>query len=528
VKGSEMSKRLIDETKMQSLMWFLILLGTGLMGNGMMDMITKPQIKTPGELQQVYEYGYNRGVYVKPKDNSSFTNGFVKVLLGVGINGISISQFGRNKPKLTGASNIQPPARLQPKVSSQSKKEQQIKQIRKSVIEEFLLKVELELPWVAALINNRRIICVGEGGAGKSRTAMCIAICKYIKLGRLKSGIHIVDTQGAKNHYDNTWVFGNVYDDKTCLKTVAMMEGSDRTEASDHDIFVIDEAARLSRNPQTRAIVEQAMVSAKETARKSAQSIIMCSHTLMKNELGGDDIDANIRTGALNAATILYFPANESKDGQDCKSEVVLIRKGFSDGMMMPKRVKLHTAQFDYADGWEIHEIPVWFDPAYFAKQLSIHMIALGAESKTVAPEQNKQIEKLEEQIKELTVPDRMMQLFGNDVEKLSAIVQRNDIAEDFDYNIGGMDFYRGDELTDEHLNFIRYDHKSVAVLNGCDIIECSKMKSNWGRRKFETVEQFNEFLIECEKLKLGKRSNSGKYWLMATLADTNSTLKAV
>lgn len=520
-------KRLIDDSKMRSFMWFLILIGSGLIYNGFTDMFTKPQIKTEGELQRVYEYGYNRGVYVAPKDNTSFTNGFVKVLLGVGINTLSISQFGRNEPKLTGSSNIKPPVSLQPKkADQQSQKNQQIAKIRKTVIEEFLLKVELEMPWIASLMNNPRIICVGEGGAGKSRTGMCIAICKYIKLGRSQSGIHIVDTQGEKNHFDNTWVFGNVYGLDTCMQVIPMLHGDNRTKASDHDIFILDEAANLSRNPQTRSIVEAGMISMKEFARKSAQSIIMCSHSLMKNELGGDEIDANIRIGALNAATVLYFPANKDKSGNDCKSEVVLIRNGFSDGMMMPKRVKLGTAQFDYAEGWDIHELPDWFDPAYFAKQLSVHMAALGAAPKNVEPEQNKRVEQLEREIAELTPPERMLQLFGNDSEKLNTIVLHNDIAEDFDFNIISADCYSND-LTEDQLDFMQKDHKSVAVLNGCDIIECRSLRRNWGRRRFETEVEFDDFLTECQSLKIGKRSKSGKYWIMNKLPNTVSTQKA-
>lgn len=355
--------------------------------------IQNPQILTEQEQIQIYNAGYAQQPFVAAKKNTAY--GLLQMGLGglIGYYGLALLAYEKPKNRKQVKAVVPdfpiPPAIVQSvdEKQKQEKIKESVENIKKSALEAYIYKVFKECPWVESLMEAQGIVYVGEGGAGKSRTAMCISLCQLIYRGEYCSAIGILDSQGSKNIESGTWVAGNVHEYSAIPGLLAMIKGDDRKSKSPFQAILVDEAARLSRDVLTLPILKAAMASCKEDARSRNRCFHFTAHSWMKGEWGGDST-VSLRSAMFRAVKVLYFPAKKSKTGKLQKTDLVLIRDGIDDSVQVPQRISNDDDRFNYAEDWEIHAIPDWLDPAHMLEALELHIRALQNEVKVIGKEE--------------------------------------------------------------------------------------------------------------------------------------------
>lgn len=492
---------------------------------GAIKMLTNPQIVTDNDLQMIYDYGQKKETFTRYRDTSGVANGFIQTGLGLSMAVLSSFTIGKPKPKLINTPqpiNLMPPGTVpipDLEIKAQEKLEKK-NAVFKHALTKYIEKIFIQCPWILECMGAPVIVHVGEPGAGKSRTAMSISICQIIKNGIAGSFISILDTQGDNNIQDNTWIAGTIYNQGHINSDfIDFVTGEGRNKKSPFRSTIIDEAGRLSKNADTVDLIEAVMNSDKDTGRKRNQCTHYTAHSLMKAEFGGDRL-TGVRAPLFKAAMFICYPKNVDREGKPIKTDVVFIRQGWVDGDPIPRKV---GKEYVDTQGWTQHILPDWLDPAVFAKELATHITAIGLYPRIAPDEAATAPINTDAQTAELNrkvAPESaVMQVLAVDVPRMEAIATQHDIALDFAPVGGVSDVYMTlEELrtcSEEEQDFIRNSHKPLDIsINNSVVYDVKRLRDNWGKRRFDNMADFRDFLATLAGKGYGILSASGKYWI--------------
>lgn len=251
-----------------------------------------------------------------------------------------------------------------------------------------------ENPWIKKGLKAKAIVCVGKGGSGKSRFAMCMALFQRFFHAKTGADLIILDPQKEANQQYGTWISGKLYDEGQILSTYDEVL---REKASARWLSTIfDEFSGWSESGLLKSYAQAAVDHAVRYTRKTNQSHIFMVHGTEKGMFGGEDQESGRVKSLLDSSMVIHFVGEEDEFGAPVKAQVVWVKTPSERFYPM---VDEHA---NANKGWERFNLPEKLDPEYFETQLGGYIKKMGWELKDVDTKTLKAIDH-----------DRMMSLFS-------------------------------------------------------------------------------------------------------------------